>query len=372
MSNKIVFLVPSRYPTEKAYGVTIGRTCASLRELGIQAEIAAPNEDLYVYDIYGNKVCSLFQGKNWLRWIHKISTVHQVNFVFWLLLCGLVSVRIFRSFRGVLVYREVYLILFPALFLRRANHVLEIHHSPKGLRKTLTQLILKCRNVKLVCIAPNIRNSIAVGSNAEKIALIGMGVPREFFRVSHLEQTNRISICFLGKAESNGHPNGILEFTDMICQIPVFEKIVLGFVGLNSLELESQIRVKTESCANVEVKFVPHVSHDQVPKIVSEFNVGLLPYPENEYHRDRFPIKALEYAALGLTLLVSDTQSHRSIIPASCAFFFDHDRSDSLLRVIEKLKNLDLSIEKRLNARNWAEQFTYEKRAQEILNFIGI
>lgn len=372
MRNKIVFLVTSRYPTEKAYGVTIGRTCQALRELGFDSEIVGPIQDLSNSDNYGNKLSSIFGQNNWLSWMYKVSITNPINYVVWLFLYGLVSVRMFRNFEGVLIYREVYLILFPALLLRNATHILEIHHSPKGFKKALTRFILRIRNVKMVCIASNVRNSIGEIENTERIKVIGMGVPKDFFRPLRKEQIEAISICFLGKAESNGNSNGILEFTEMICQLPIAEEMVLSFVGLNSPELESKIRARTVSSVNIDTRFIAHASHDQIPKITSEIKVGLLPYPESEYHRDRFPIKALEYAALGLVLLVSDTQSHRSIIPASCVFFFDYDSSDSLQKAIEGIKTEDLSMKKKIDAQNWSKQFTYEKRAKELVRFIGI
>ena len=49
---KFLFVCESRYPTPKAYGVTIGRTAESARRLGHDVTILTPN--FKGIDSYGN------------------------------------------------------------------------------------------------------------------------------------------------------------------------------------------------------------------------------------------------------------------------------------------------------------------------------
>ena len=61
MYKSITFLVSLRYPTEKAYGVTIGNTVFALKKKGIKVNILA--NSVNSLDSYGNKVTGLGQRK---------------------------------------------------------------------------------------------------------------------------------------------------------------------------------------------------------------------------------------------------------------------------------------------------------------------
>ena len=72
MKNKIIFLTPARYPTEKAYGVTTGNTIEALSRAGARAEIW--NRDYSGTDEYGNLLVQPGTKKvPKQRWLYRVN-----------------------------------------------------------------------------------------------------------------------------------------------------------------------------------------------------------------------------------------------------------------------------------------------------------
>ena len=71
-------------------------------------------------------------------------------------------------------------------------------------------------------------------------------------------------------------------------------------------------------------------------------------------------------------VLASDTPSHRAILDESLAFFYSTKDVRSLKSALSKIRLGGKEVgEKVICAQNWAKQFTYQKRALKLLEFLG-
>lgn len=366
MSTEFRFILSTRYPTEKAYGVTVGRTCQALRNLGVEASIFAPNSMDRRIDDFGNQINNILENTALFKFLLRRALAKPLNFVLWQLFLG--SKIAFRQHHGkhTYCYRDIYLAIFPILFQRESIHVIEIHHSLNSAKRELVKMMSRLENVKIAYISPHLRERNERKGQLTKSILLEMGVPSEFFRITN-KKRGELSICFLGKGKSNGNANGIENFVSQISKIKLNRKLHLTFIGLNDQQLESMISDSIGLDSQVEFSLIDHIPHNMVPKYLSSFQVGLIPYPDTRYHQDRFPIKILEYAALGLNILITDSEAHRSIIPEECAFFYDPTNSESLEKAINEILDEKLSTKKRDHASDWAKSFTYENRAKKYL-----
>ena len=77
----------------------------------------------------------------------------------------------------------------------------------------------------------------------------------------------------------------------------------------------------------------PRQSHEILLTQLIHSDAFILPYPDGIFFEDRFPLKALEYAALRRPILVSDTVSHRNIF------------SDGTLQVLTNNLNNNFDIQ---------------------------
>lgn len=367
MSAEFRFILSTRYPTEKAYGITVGRTCQALRNLGVEASIFAPNATARKIDDFGNQVTNVLGNKARFESLYRRSLAKPLNFVLWQVILGFnIAIRQ-RHGKYTFCFRDIYVALPPILFLRQSIHVIEIHHSLNVIKKSLVKMMSRLENVKIAYISPYLKEQNERQSQSNKSTLIEMGVPSEFFVGRSKEKFEELSICFLGKGTSNGNENGIENFVSQISKIELKKKLRLTFIGLNDQELEIKIREYLSFDSQIKFSLIKHIPHNMVPDHLSSYQVGLIPYPDTMYHQDRFPIKILEYAALGLNILITDSETHRSIIPEECAFFYDPTKIKSLEKAIDEILDEKFSAEKRYKASEWAKLFTYENRAKKYL-----
>jgi glycosyltransferase involved in cell wall biosynthesis len=71
------------------------------------------------------------------------------------------------------------------------------------------------------------------------------------------------------------------------------------------------------------------VSHDQVPKCLSQAHVGVLPFPDEVKFRVSSPIKLFEYMAAGLPIMATRILCHTEVI-GNDDYVFWAERSDDL------------------------------------------
>jgi glycosyltransferase involved in cell wall biosynthesis len=62
------------------------------------------------------------------------------------------------------------------------------------------------------------------------------------------------------------------------------------------------------------VRIVPPVPHDQVPSLLAQAHVGVLPFPDESKFRVSSPIKLFEYMAAGLPVLATRIVCHTDVI----------------------------------------------------------
>ncbi len=88
---------------------------------------------------------------------------------------------------------------------------------------------------------------------------------------------------------------GMMEAVVRLC--PEFE---FRFVGRVSNE-----SVKLQLSSYDNVKFEPPVSPDEVPAIMRQMNVGIIPYLQNELTRFVYPLKINEFLAMGIPVVMT-------------------------------------------------------------------
>ena len=96
------------------------------------------------------------------------------------------------------------------------------------------------------------------------------------------------------------------------------------------------------------IKFESHVKHDQVPMFLKDVSIGLIPYEKTEYNNQRFPIKALEYAASRVTILATDIPINKEILSGEVCYFYSPDTPGDLCRALIEIFGDSLGRQKRI------------------------
>jgi glycosyltransferase involved in cell wall biosynthesis len=113
------------------------------------------------------------------------------------------------------------------------------------------------------------------------------------------------------------------------------KRIVLSLVGTGSVQTELEwFAQQTKG----QIHVVPPIPHEQVPALLAQAHVGVLPFPDEERFRVSSPIKLFEYMAAGLPILATRVVCHSDVL-GNGAYVFWAETADmeGLLAAIRTL-----------------------------------
>jgi glycosyltransferase involved in cell wall biosynthesis len=369
---KILYLSCSRYPTEKAYGVTIGNTIEALRKINVETEVGVWGRSKE--DEYGNTITSIanrpirvpgrFYKSNSQIISKMVFSINQLIFGLYF-----VPSQLNRKKNSVIWTREPLILLPHSLFNKEAIYLIELHHPASTVSRKVIKYLGKRNIVKIIVLneKSKILHSKMFGSKS--VCVIPMGVPKVFFQPANGEKSSKFTIGYVGKGISSGNDNRLYEVVYAANKLQSEKIFQFKFIGLEKeykLKLISIMKdLKMQSDCIV---FVDHINHSSIPKELLTFDVGLLPYGNSTYNSERFPIKLLEYAAAGLPIIATDTPIHRELMSGEFTQFYSKDNPEDLAEAIVKLKEKSKDRMRMFeSARQFASQFTYDKRAEKLL-----
>jgi len=113
------------------------------------------------------------------------------------------------------------------------------------------------------------------------------------------------------------------------------------------------------------VWFFPPVKPKDVPELLAEYDVGIIPYIVNEVNKNIYPLKINEYLAVGVPVVMTSFAD----LPEFCNIVsVATDKSDFVKKLkLEILTDNEVKIQKRIE---FASQNSWEERAIEFGNII--
>lgn len=364
----IAYLVPLRYPTEKAYGTNIANTSLALSKLGNVVTIWTTN--FQGQDEKNNLIASIN-----LSWIEKFKYAKAPlvkNFGFYLsqLIYSLRVSIIFRmrSAPDLVLTRSPLCAYF--VRVRNAKTILELHHLPSKFEIFLLNKLQY--KIQLIVTNSDFLQQIQ-NLGVQLVAHIIPNVaPEEFHSVGKLAHNFRIplTIGYAGKTISSGNENGVKIAIDLLKEFPeIAEKLHLIFVGCEDNFYECiRSDIEAGNLSESQISFYSHIPQNQLTDIISKFDLALIPYPDKPYYERSFPIKIIEMASAGIPMLISNTKAHRRILGCPNDFFYEAESTKSLHAIIDRiLKNLDSLVKERDRLLDLSKNSTYLWKAEQIL-----
>jgi glycosyltransferase involved in cell wall biosynthesis len=201
-----------------------------------------------------------------------------------------------------------------------------------------------------------------------------MAVNKDFF-LKEKQLCDSEQIVFLGKGRSSGHDNNLVK---VIQELAIYRNsfnldLRFCFLGLeDDYQTELQREIENYDLNNEKVTFTSHVQHDQVPKLLNDVSIGLIPYENTPYNNQRFPIKAVEYAAARVTILATDIPIHKEILGVDFCYFYSPDVPGDLCRALTEIFDDSQDRQKKIQkAQEWAYEHTYLNRVNVVLNSLS-
>jgi glycosyltransferase involved in cell wall biosynthesis len=117
------------------------------------------------------------------------------------------------------------------------------------------------------------------------------------------------------------------------------------------------------------VRVLPSVPHNEVPALLSQAHVGVLPFPDEEMFRVSSPIKLFEYMASGMSILATRVVCHTDVIgDGDYAFWAEDPSVESLLTALRQVWREQSSLgEMGLGAAAAAERWTWQESARDLM-----
>jgi len=133
--------------------------------------------------------------------------------------------------------------------------------------------------------------------------------------------------------------------------------------GTERLDLE-KFALQTEG----RVRLMPPVPHDQVPGLLAQAHVGVLPYPDEEKYLVCSSIKLFEYLGAGLTILATRIVCHTDVVGSGEYVFWAEDASvEGLLAAMRAIWHNRASLGKMgSEAAIAAQAWTWQESARKL------
>lgn len=179
------------------------------------------------------------------------------------------------------------------------------------------------------------------------------GEPIHLVYIGHLgRERNLMSLC---RAMEKGNSEGMA--------------FVLSLVG-DSKDPEQLGLEKFARQTKGRVRLIPPVAHDQVPNLLAQAHVGVLPFPDKEIFRVSSPIKLFEYMSAGLPVLATRIVSHTDVLGSGEYAFWAKDGSvEGLLAAMRLIWRGSSSLERMgRQAAIAAQAWTWQESATKLKN----
>ena len=368
MKNKILFLTPVRYPTEKAYGVTTGNTVRALGHLNCEVEIWNPNNS--GHDEYGNLLVSVRK-----RTIFNRSLIFRLNLLrinqafFYLdeLIFSFKSLaKIKKEEKNLFIWSRFPVVLFVCCLNKKViGLILELHHQPNRLSQILIKAMGVIKPLEIAMISMAAQHKLKSSDSNLPSFVAEMAVPENFLTLAEVPLEMPLKICYVGKGKSSGNDNNLHFIVESFLTIESLKGMTLEMVGL---EGESIDRLKNSFpilfSQNTNLVFLPQMSHIEIGEYLNTVSIGLVPYELNPYNAGRFPIKIVEYASKGIWILAPDDFASNLDVPPGVLMLYErknaHDFANQVAVLAEKVTH---EHKRNSAAIIFAQERTYIKRA---------
>jgi glycosyltransferase involved in cell wall biosynthesis len=376
---KIVYFSVVRYPTEKAYGVTVFYTMQALEELGHQPIVISPSNFVEFGENSGKKLVLDFLWKKINVKYSKVFLIDKIIFILKRINAAMLSKYLIPVETEILWARDPLIGLFTYRKIRYKSFILEVHQPLNLFEKFAIKILQHQNRIILAPISIELWNHLVTSKfhfTKKEMVFSPMGVPNSFFiktenpRISG--QSGRFNIGYVGGIKSSGVDQ------DIFSLITCFKNF--DFQSSNLMPILSIYGVEPESIPIIEFQFPELVStralvleirqnHEVLLPKLRECNAFILPYPEGNYFKNRFPLKALEYAALRRPILATETISHLNIFTNSEVWFYEPGNCRSLFEAIMRIIQDSAEVKTKIDlAFKKAQSHSYKKRVSAILD----
>jgi glycosyltransferase involved in cell wall biosynthesis len=134
---------------------------------------------------------------------------------------------------------------------------------------------------------------------------------------------------------------------------------------------ESLVSLADELGLNGSVRFFDTLNVREIAAVMAEADIGVVPKRADSFGNEAYSTKIMEFMAVGVPVVVSNTKVDRHYFNDSVVRFFDSGDADSLAQnMIELLKNPDLQRKMVAQASEYVTRNSWEGRKADYLDIV--
>lgn len=344
---KFYYIAHLRLPTWRAHGIQIMKTCEALVKMGTEVELVATQLNYGLEQDYFKYYGVEKNFKITRLWCPDTARFGYLGFWLGLMIFSLSALWYLLPKKGIFYTRDE----FTATLFRSSGKkvVWEAHTGQKNI---FVKIILTMQ-VPVIAISNGLKQLyVSMGVDKEKILVAPDGVSIEQFNLNLEKSAVRKEL-------------GLPQEKKLI----IYTGSRYKWKGVDVLE-----EVNPMLPEGVELIVVTDKSYLEIPKYLQAADVLVLPNSaKSEVSRQyTSPMKLFEYMASGRPIIASDLPSIREVLDDKVAYLFKPDSSRDLAQTIKYVLNYSEEVSvKALLALERVKEYTWEKRASKILEFVN-
>ena len=382
---KIVYLANVRIPTEKAHGHQIMKMSGVFSDL-VEVELVVPTrrnpdfKDQDPFDYY--RIKRKFKIKR-LRSFDPTFLLKTISGLYIKVqaLCFFVPVAFYlyklRKQDFFIYTRDEYLL--PLLSFLKRQIVWEGHALPSNLKKYVKyfnnchRLVVLTGQMKKQLVEAGVaENKILVSPDAVDLNVFDINLSKEKARQKLDLPQDKFVLCYTGNFKTKGMDKGIKDIIQALSLLN--QEIVFVAVGGGQADIQEYRNQAKALGAEGRVILRGKVSQADLAIYQKAADVLMMPFPyAKHYAYYMSPLKMFEYMAGKCPILTTDLPTIKEILTDETACIVEPDQPEQIAKGVEKLKqNADYAKLIANNAYNLVQEYTWEKRAEKIINYIKI
>jgi glycosyltransferase involved in cell wall biosynthesis len=382
--NNFFYISPSILPSRSANAVHVMKQCDALANI-------SKEKSIYIFAKRSIRDKSLFRESVIKKYSIKSNNIIFITYYskFDFFYNGIITILVLYNFfilkPKYIISRNLYASFIFSIFFKQKT-IFEIHTLEYGFRKKIQASIIRSPNIQIIVISNTLKTYLENATNCKSfdIHVLHDAGTDEISPVN--KSIKRKTLSDLGYLDDNfknykfivgyfGHlyeGRGINIIEEIACKLPDYLFLIFG--GTNN-DLQRCIGLNT----SVNLQFKGFVDYSEVLKLIPLFDVLLMPYQNNVFLSNKSydtakwmsPMKMFEYLASGVPIISSDLPVLKEVLEhQKTALLVESNNSNSWVNAIELLYS-DNVLYKSISKNGlilFKERFTWDKRAQEIIN----
>lgn len=377
---KLLYILNQRLPIEKAYGLQVAKMSEAFADCSLKVDLIAPTrrdpirQDFFdFYSINRNfRFKRLFSPDFYFPGELDRVAVAVKSFIS---ASVLTAYSIFR--KADFIYSRDELPLYFLSFFKKSL-IFEAHRFSK--KRTWFYNRFKKNNLRIITVSQNLKNEfIKFGFKPGNILVAHDGVDLKDFDIKITKEEarkkfnlpqNKILLGYVGQLRTMGMEKGIDLAFEALGLLP--KNIAFVLVGGDERDLKFYKDSSKSKNLNQTIFFIGRVKHNLIPAYLKSFDILLMPFPNiRHYAFYMSPLKLFEYMASKRPIVATDLPTIREVLNETNAVLVKADDIKSFAEGLKKLledKNLAIKISEQ--AFDDVKNYTWQKRAERILEFI--